>query len=254
LRNKPISSRNDSLSLTDCAYQKINKGIMTGDIPGETRLVAADLAREMKISVTPVREALLRLTLEGFVKPIPRFGYVVETMTETDVIALFEARIGVERLIASLAADKITAAEIAFLENNLQKMNETIQAGRLEDMIELDVTFHRSIAEATRNKTFFAVNELVIQQTYRFRHAFLQVKEIAENTRDRHITIIKALKEMDAEKVDKAMFRHLEEVKILVSAYLEQIRNHFKECKNMPITNLSLKGLLKPTPRTKRKR
>jgi DNA-binding GntR family transcriptional regulator len=225
MKKQRITLGDDSPSLTNRAYQKIFQGIINGEIPGGTRLVALELARQIGTSITPIREALLRLAVGGLVKPIPRFGYVVETISETEVIDLFDARIGIERLVASLAVENITTAEIDLLENNVEEMNQAIQRGRAEDIIGLDITFHRSIAQAAHNKTILSVNQLLLQNTYRYRYACLRIMDIAQSTRDGHVKIVKAFKERKADKVDHAMLAHLGEIKNAVSAYLEQLRH-----------------------------
>ena len=219
-----ISPKADSPSLTNRVYHTIFQEIITGKIPGETMLVAATLAQQLGVSITPVRESLLRLANEGLVKPIPRVGYIVEAMSEAEVIDLFEARIGIERLAASLAVEKVTPAEVDFLQNNLQRMNEVIQQGRTEEMIGLDTSFHQFIAQATRNRTLFSVSQLIIQRTYRFRYACIRIMEIAQSTRDQHSEIVKAFREKNPQKVDSAMLAHLGGVKSQIFAYLGQLR------------------------------
>jgi DNA-binding GntR family transcriptional regulator len=166
------------------------------------------------------------LAAEGLVKPIPRVGYLVEAMSEADLIDLFETRIGIERFAASLAVDRITPGEIDFLENNLHQMDDVLRQGRTEDMVDLDTAFHRCIAQASRNKTLFSISQLVIQRTYRFRFAAIRIMEIAQNTRDRHEDIVAAFQERNAEKVDQAVLAHMGEVRSKVSSYLEQLRHN----------------------------
>jgi DNA-binding GntR family transcriptional regulator len=225
LTNQPLSVEAETPSLADRVYNRIFQGIVSGEIPGETRLVAATLAQQLGVSITPVRESLLRLANEGMVKPIPRVGYIVETMSEADVIDLFEARIAIERLIAALAVQKITAADILYLENNLKRMNEVLAQGQTEEMVELDTAFHQFIAKVAGNKTLFSVSQLMTQRTYRFRLACLRTMDVAETTRNGHVEVVKAFKEKDAEKVDKAILSHLGEVSNHVCAYLAQVRH-----------------------------
>jgi DNA-binding GntR family transcriptional regulator len=223
LKNQRISPKADSPSLSGRIYRKLFQAIVTGEISGETRLVAATLAHQFGVSTTPVRESLLRLASEGLIRPIPRVGYIVEAMTAQDAIDLFDARIGIERLVARLAVEKITPAEIEALEENLKQMNAVLGRGSTERMLELDSDFHQFIARVARNKTLLSVSQLVNERTYRFRCACLRVTNIAERTRDGHAEIVRALKEKNAEAVDRAMLAHLEQIKGQVYAYLEQL-------------------------------
>lgn len=224
LEKQSLSPEPSSSSLVERLYKRIFEAIITGEVPAGTTLVAPSLAKKFGVSVTPIREALLRLNNEGLVKPIPRIGYVVEAMSESDIVDLFEARIGIERFAASLAVEKMTAREIEFLEDNLRQMVHAIECARNEDMVGLDTTFHQFIAQSSGNKTLFHVSQLIIQKTYRLRYACIRIPEIALNTRDGHREIVEAFKKQDKAEVDRAVQAHLEDVKAHVSLYLRQLR------------------------------
>ncbi len=225
LKKQRIKPSKNSPSLTDQIYDRLVDAIMRDELSGETRLIAGSLAQQLGVSITPVRESLLRLCSQNLVKAVPRVGYIVETMSAADVIDLFEARIGMERLLARMAFEKISPAEIDVLEKNVDEMKEALRTGKTEGLEELDRTFHLLIARAARNKTLFSLHELLIQRSYRYRHACLLVKKLAEVTRDGHEGIVNAFKAKDAEKVDLAVRTHLENVKDSIAAYLEQLRH-----------------------------
>jgi DNA-binding GntR family transcriptional regulator len=238
LKQQSLSPESPPPSLADRLYKRIFEAIITGEVPGDVTLVASSLAKKFDVSVTPIREALLRLANEGLVKPIPRVGYMVEAMSEADIVDLFEARIGIERWAAGLAVQKMTPSEIEFLEDNLGRMDRAIDCGRTEDMVELDTAFHQFIAQASRNKTLFQVSQLIIQRTHRFRYACIRITEIARRTRDGHREIVEAFTQRKAAKVDRAVQAHLEDVKSKVSAYLRQLRHD-----SLQTNGASLNGL-----------
>jgi DNA-binding GntR family transcriptional regulator len=218
-----------SPSLTDRVYERLFQAIATGEVPGETRLVAASLARQLGVSITPVRESLLRLAGENLVKPVPRVGYIVESMSATDLIDVFEARIGVERLLAKMALEWITPAEVNFLEKNLEESTDQLAQGKTDRMLELDTAFHQTIAQAARNRTLVSVHQLLIKRTYRFRCACLRVLNLAQVTRDGHAEIVRAFLHRDGEELDQAVLSHLGAVKDGVVVYLEQLRQEAME-------------------------
>ena len=232
---KRIKAGPHSPSLTDRVYERLFQAIATGEVPGETRLVAGSLARQLGVSITPVRESLLRLAGENLVKPVPRVGYMVESMSADDLIDVFEARIGVERLMGKMAIELITPAEIDFLEKNLQETTELLGAGNTDRMLELDTVFHQTIAQAARNRTLISVQQLLIKRTYRFRCACLRVLDLAQVTRDGHGQIVCAFRNRNAEELDRAILNHLGTVKDRVVIYLEQLRQ-----KSMELQMLSL--------------
>jgi len=215
--------------LTDRVYERLFQAIATGEVPSETRLIAGSLARQLGVSITPVRESLLRLAGENLVKPVPRVGYLVESMSAEDLIDVFEARIGVERVLAGMALQFISPAEIALLEKNLRETNELLAVGNTDSMLDLDTCFHQTLAQAARNRTLISVHQLLIKRTYRFRCACLRVLNLAEVTRDGHEGIVEAFRHRDAAELDRAIGEHLGSVKDRVVHYLEQLRKKSME-------------------------
>ena len=86
--------------------------------PGE-RLMEIQLAEEMGVSRTPVREAIRKLELEGFVVMVPRRGVYVAGISMKDIHEVFEVRSALEALAASLAAERITEEELEEMERRL---------------------------------------------------------------------------------------------------------------------------------------
>jgi len=93
--------------LSHCGKQS-STGVLK---PGE-RLMEAKLAEEMGVSRTPVREAIRKLELEGFIVMIPRKGAYVAGISLKDIVDVFEVWAALESLAAGLAAERITAEEL----------------------------------------------------------------------------------------------------------------------------------------------
>ena len=97
------------------AYQAVFDAIAAGRIkPGE-RLRETDLAETIGLSRTPVREAIRRLEAEGLVTHEPRIGAVVKTLTQQEIVELYEMRIVLETTAASMAAKHASDAEVRTL-------------------------------------------------------------------------------------------------------------------------------------------
>ena len=92
-------------SLGDVAYQHLFRGFLNNELLPGTRLLMDELAEQMDISRTPVREALQRFEREGLIKPHGRRGYVVREVTAEELDGRYEAREAIE----GFAVDKITA-------------------------------------------------------------------------------------------------------------------------------------------------
>lgn len=143
---RPI--RREGSSLADVAYRRISEALLTGQIPPGERLVMDQLADQLQISRTPVRDALLRLERENLIEPTGRRGYVVRVMTFDDAVHLYEARAAIEgfaaRRVAELGAPAIEHVRRAIVA--AKGRNATARGA-----FEANMTIHRAVVEATGN-------------------------------------------------------------------------------------------------------
>lgn len=204
------NSDREAPSLTERVYQDLRKAIITGQVPGGTRLVESNLAAKMQVSRTPVREALHKLALEGLLYSIPRAGYIVEEMSDDDVEDLFDVRIKIEQMAAHLAIEKITETEIQLLAENLEKAERVLQNPQDSQMAELDTEFHGIIYKAARSKTLYRICQTLSDHTLKYRIALIDKSEMGRRTRDGHYQIYKAIRAKDTAQVDAAIQSHLE--------------------------------------------
>ena len=101
--------------VSETLRQAIKDGVLK---PGE-RLMEIQLADELGVSRTPIREAIRKLELEGFVVMVPRRGTYVADISLKDIAQVFEIRSALEELAAGLAAERITPDELEYLERIL---------------------------------------------------------------------------------------------------------------------------------------
>lgn len=204
------NSDREASSLTERVYQDLRKAIITGQVPGGTRLVESNLAAKMQVSRTPVREALHKLALEGLLYSIPRAGYIVEEMSDDDVEDLFDVRIKIEQMAAHLAIEKISDTEIQLLAENLEKADRVLQRPQNSQMAELDTEFHGIIYKAARSKTLYRICQTLSDHTLKYRIALIDKSEMGRRTRDGHYQIYQAILANDLAQVDAAIQSHLE--------------------------------------------
>ena len=133
--------------VSEALRQAIKEGILK---PGE-RLMEIQLADELGVSRTPIREAIRKLELEGFVVMIPRRGTYVADISLKDVVQVFEIRSALEELAAGLAAERITPDELEELERILVEINEYIDRDEFDKIVDTDIRFHGVLYRASRN-------------------------------------------------------------------------------------------------------
>jgi DNA-binding GntR family transcriptional regulator len=136
------------------AYATVRDGILTGKYHAGSRLTEQDLARAVKVSRTPVREALRRLHAEGLVQFEPNHGAIVSSFGIEAAEEIFELRALLEPLSARLAAERATDDAIAAMralaeqqvaESTQRKGDFISRIGQLNDL------FHRAVQAAAQN-------------------------------------------------------------------------------------------------------
>ena len=138
-------------TLADRIADRLKRLIVTGEIKPGQKLVEKDIAAAFNVSRTPLREALSRLVNDGLAAGIPYRGIFVRQITLRQVQDIYEVRIAIEGLAATLAAERAGADDIATLSDLLIAMDKE-QAG--DDSAELKLLnerFHRAIAIASGN-------------------------------------------------------------------------------------------------------
>jgi DNA-binding GntR family transcriptional regulator len=202
--------RNERPPLVDDVHDVLVDMLMNHDFDAGARLNIDALARALRVSPTPLREALARMEAEGLVVKEPRRGYAVAPLTSLeDLHALIEFRLLVEPAAAAAAARRVTAREAAALRafaGSGGAGDQDATANRL-DMI-YDATFHDRIAELGGNRWLRdSVARLRSHlHMYRLYHHAGQ----AAATKPEHVAIANAIAKRDPDAAADAMRRHLE--------------------------------------------
>ncbi|NAZ86576.1 FCD domain-containing protein [Kineococcus sp. T90] len=191
--------------------------------PGES-LSIDGLARELGVSPTPVREALVRIEATGLVERTALKGYrVARLLTDEEVHALVDARVLLECRTAELAALRVGPSELAAIRATVRAMTLAPTGPSFADYRAYhaaDHEFHRLVSEAGGNPFLASAFAVLNGQVQRFRlrrHPMEGVTDADEAVRE-HTEVLQALEARDARAAAAAMRRHLEEVRRRVVA------------------------------------
>lgn len=188
-RLSPIALENYR-PLREIVFDTLREAIINGVLkPGE-RLMEVQLAEEMGVSRTPVREAIRKLELENFVVMVPRKGAYVADISTKDIVDVFEIRAALESLAAGLAAERITDEELDELQKILVQ-NEKSQS--LEEIIAVDTKFHDVLYRASRNDRLVQIISNLREQIQRFRSTTLASPGRIKDTLEEHKKIVDAV-------------------------------------------------------------
>lgn len=217
-------------------FEKLQDRIQGGDwLPGERIPSITQLAQEFRVGAGSIREALRSLQSIGLVKIEHGSGvYVVGTRPSTElsshfqkvgdglVIALAETRRIIEPELASLAAERATDEELAEIERLVREMEENSHLGK--DFAELDVLFHRQIAQSARNSILSQTMESVSDLFLESRRAILLDPDALLRALRYHTLIAEALKLRNSPQARLLMQGHMNSMfdEILISEARKQ--------------------------------
>lgn len=187
-------------------YGRIKTMAMTFAIrPGE-RVNEVELARALNVSRTPLREALNRLMVEGFLTRAPNKGFIGRPLEARQVFDLYELRAALESSIARLACERATDEELAALETFVKR------AKRLDEppaqLLALDEEFHERMAMLTRNLEMLGMLRAINARIHYFRWIDMQNGR-RRYTQQEHLRIVQALKARDAGAASERVHRHV---------------------------------------------
>jgi DNA-binding GntR family transcriptional regulator len=192
----------------DAAYQALRQGILRGDLaPGE-RLRSDALANDLRVSRTPVREALRKLEAEGLVERSGA-GLIVREFSETDLTELFYVREALEGMAARLAAENATPGEIAEIRELLDDMETLRRRGEVAALRPLTAEFHRLIGRAAHNGRLLHALESLLEHVRQMQTStLLDIEGRPTEALKEHRDLVAAVEARDADRAEKIARAH----------------------------------------------
>ena len=179
--------------LREVVCETLRNAIVSGILqPGE-RLMEIQVAEELGVSRTPVREAIRKLELEGFVVMIPRRGTYVSDLSIKDINEVYEVRTALDVLAAELAAERITEEELEEMERLLVEIGEYIEIYDMDKIVEADSKFHDILYRASRNERLVGIINNLREQLTRFRSLSMSYPGRLKDMLGEHTRLVEAL-------------------------------------------------------------
>src|SRR5690242_296382 len=178
------------------------------DHPEEVRLDERQLAQDLGISRTPVREAMAQLEREGFVRSVPRRGIYVVRKTKQEVIELITAWAALESMAARLITQNAADDEISTLRRMFTKFENGELHARLDEYSEVNIEFHQSIIRMSRNRVLIDLAENLFTHMRMIRRKTIGEEDRADRSIRDHLNIIQALEARDTERAEDLVRNH----------------------------------------------
>lgn len=204
----PLESKLDRpKSLTDLAVERIRRAIVEGERAFGEPLSEASLALGLGISKTPVREALLRLKMDGLVDIQPQRGTFVFTLEPDEVRELTAVREIIETEALALAMRRDRAPLVEALKANLARMPRKVTDQRRVHA--LDTEFHDTIVNACGNRYLLAAYALIGYRVEALRYRLPVGNEQVEHCQQNHARIVTRIAEGDVRRAQSMLREHI---------------------------------------------
>ncbi|HLQ83082.1 MAG TPA: GntR family transcriptional regulator [Pseudogracilibacillus sp.] len=203
--------------LSYIVYENIKHSIIIGDLKPGTRLIEAELSKQLNVSATPIREAFSRLLSEGLIKMLPYKGTIVQEFSYEEISEVYECREALELKALDLAIDNIKSEEVEELKFLLEK--STI-ASTHSEYVEINSCIHDVILNCANNKLLNdfmkQIREVVIHNRNVSSYSEQRKKEIYIE----HQKIISAIECKNKEVAKAHMKQHIQNGYSYIQKYI----------------------------------
>ncbi|MDI3532663.1 MAG: hypothetical protein PWR28_1008 [Synergistaceae bacterium] len=193
----------------DLAYEEIKRLILDGKLSGDMPVSENVLANMLDISRTPVRDALRRLEMDGFVRVIPNQGVVIREVSISEVKEIYDMRIALEEFVVRELADGLSGEDFRNLEAILKKQEEACKKRDAVAFHEEDRKFHDYLMRAYGNAM---ITNFIARLRDRIEGINVNMLKTPGNMQlfyGEHKRIFEALRKRSGEEAAKEMDEHL---------------------------------------------
>ena len=220
-------------SLMRQAYDEIKRRIITLELAPGHRIDDIDLAEDLNLSRTPVREALFLLASEGLIVMQNRSGFTVRALDLADIADLFEAHILVAKAIARLAASRATDTDVDALAKGAAAVERAIDARDHLAVTRSNGAFHRLEGVAAHNRHLQAMADSIHDQGERLAYVCFGgerewggLDDYFEKVKLDHQAVVDAYRRHDVDEAERLATAHVRQFVGRVQAWIESEEAH----------------------------
>ena len=212
-------------SLVHQAYQEIRRRILDNEYPPAHQVLELDLAADLSMSRTPVREALIKLQNERFIQLIPRHGMRVVPLSLEDLRDTYEVLTALElTAIERLARSNPDRRALAPLERALDDMDAALKQRDRDAWVKADERFHRMLIDLCGNTRLAAVAYTLWDHGHRARMTTVRLRPALGASNREHRDVVEAIKRGDWRGARSLHLKHRARTSREIVDLLEQCR------------------------------
>ena len=197
-----------SISIADIVFEKIEDAILSGEFQKGDIITELKLCELLKVSRTPVREALTRLRQEGLIKESGK-GAVVVGVDENDLYDIYDVRIRIEGLATARCAEVITDDELKALQETLELQEFYTAKNQPDSIKKLDSQFHEQIYSYCGSRTLETLLSELHRKVKRYRKSSVSNPERALMAVREHREIFEAISSRDTRLAEELTAKHI---------------------------------------------
>ena len=212
-------------TLVDHAYQEIRHRILDNHYAPGSQVLEMELAADLGMSRTPVREALVRLQNERFVQLIPRHGMRVVPLSVQDLRDMYEVLTSLElTAIERLARLDLEAPTVEAIEAALDDMDQALKKKDIDAWVKADEKFHRTLVSLSGNARLAAMAEMLWEQGHRARMTTVRLRASLEMSNREHRDVVRAILRHDVRQARALHAKHRQRATDEIIKILQQTR------------------------------
>lgn len=209
-------------NLSDKAYRELKKRILENRLSVGHQYMEQEVAELLKMSRTPIREALIRLANEGLVEIRPRHGMRIKPVSLRDMREIYEILTSLESCAAELAARRgLKERELERLQTTVAEMEHALEIDDLDGWVEADEKFHRLLVEFSDNERLISLVGTFRDQSHRVRMMTLRLRPKPTASNEDHRAVVEAIAEGSPDKARQIHRVHREKSGRLLIDLLE---------------------------------
>ena len=190
----------DNLTLSQRVYEHLREEILADHLLPGTELSEVALSKELAISRGPIREAMGRLSAEGLITMRPRRRAEVRSLTPQELIDAYQVREALEVMAVRLAIPRLTEADLARLDQLMERMAGHISDGAVREFFAANVSFHELLCELSGNPKLQEVHHRLEGEIGRFQSRTLALRGSMDDSLTEHRAILAAIRLRDVDR------------------------------------------------------
>ena len=220
---KTMTNSASATSNTTIAIDRLRDLIFSGQLGAGTDHLESELAAQLGMSRTPVREALLRLEAQGLLDVRPRKGVRIRSLSLRDMTEVYEVLTELESLAAANAAKRgLTETELAPLTTTIEAMEQALANDNREKWVTADDAFHVELVRLGDNERVRRLTEMMSDQVRRARLITLYLRPSPTKSNEAHREVLGAIRAGNADQARDLHRQHRIAAKKMIISLLDR--------------------------------